>query len=88
MLSFKLGKIPAVLEESVYDKVFRIAEVCNLNQEGKMAWDAYLKVKWDNENSMEYAKKEAMREGREEGIREGMNDSSAAPAAKCIQYRH
>ncbi len=70
----KLDKIPAVLEESVYDKVFRIAEVCNLNQEEKMAWDAYLKVKWDNENSMEYAKKEAMREGREEGIREGIKE--------------
>ncbi|MET7253943.1 Rpn family recombination-promoting nuclease/putative transposase [Dyadobacter fermentans] len=70
----KLDKIPAVLEESVYDKVFRIAEVCNLNKEEKMAWDAYLKVKWDNENSMDYAKKEAMREGREEGMKEGMKE--------------
>lgn len=70
----KLDNIPAVLEEPVYNKVFRAAEVGNLNQDEKMAWDAYLKVKWDNENSMDYAKKEAMREGREEGREEGMKE--------------
>ncbi|SEI38609.1 conserved hypothetical protein (putative transposase or invertase) [Dyadobacter sp. SG02] len=70
----KLDNVPAVLKEPVYDKVFRIAEVCNLNQQEKMAWDAYLKVKWDNENSDEYAKKVAMREGREEGMKEGIEE--------------
>lgn len=67
----KLDNVPTVLAKPVYNKVFRIAEVCNLNQQEKMAWDAYLKVKWDNENSMDYAKKQAMKEGREEGIRAG-----------------
>ena len=70
----KLDNIPVVLTKPVYDKVFRIAEVCNLNQQEKMAWDAYLKVKWDNENSMDYAKKQAMKEGREEGIRAGKEE--------------
>jgi predicted transposase/invertase (TIGR01784 family) len=70
----KLDDIPEVLEEPVFDKVFRIAEVCNLNRQEKMAWDAYLKAKWDNENSMDYAKKEAMREGRELGMEEGREE--------------
>lgn len=67
----KLNTVPPVLTNPVYQKVFRVAEVCNLNKEEKMAWDAYLKAKWDNENSMDYAKKEAMRVGHEEGLRAG-----------------
>jgi predicted transposase/invertase (TIGR01784 family) len=67
-----LNEVPAVLTKPIYNKVFRIAEVCNLNQQEKMAWDAYLKAKWDNENSMDYAKKEAMREGMKDGLEQGL----------------
>jgi len=67
-----LNDVPAVLTKPVYNKVFRIAEVCNLNQQEKMAWDAYLKAKWDNENSMDYAKKEAMKEGMKQGLEQGI----------------
>ena len=65
----KFDQVPTFLSQPVFGKVFRIAEVCNLNEQEKMAWDAYLKAKWDNENSMEYAKKVATKEGREEGIK-------------------
>ncbi|SDF78661.1 conserved hypothetical protein (putative transposase or invertase) [Dyadobacter soli] len=71
----KLNDIPIGLTKPVFEKVFRVAEVCNLTKEEKMAWDAYLKAKWDNENSDAYAReqaiKEGMKEGKVEGIKEG-----------------
>ncbi len=68
----KLSNIPVALTKPVFNKVSGIAEVCNLNKEEKMAWDAYLKAKWDNENSLDYAKKVAMNEGIKEGLKEGI----------------
>ncbi|GGM83221.1 hypothetical protein GCM10010967_13660 [Dyadobacter beijingensis] len=73
-----LNHVPTVLSKPVFDKVLRIAEVCNFNQQEKMAWDAYLKAKWDNENSMKYVKEEAwetgLKEGREAGLEKGREE--------------
>lgn len=68
----KLDHVPEAVHQPVFEKVLAIAEVCNLNQQEKMAWDAYLKAKWDNENSLAYAKEEGEREGMKKGEEEGL----------------
>lgn len=68
----KLDKIPTFLRKPVFSKLFNIAEVSNLNQEEKMAYDTSLKEKWDYYNSLDYVQKEGFDRGMEKGIKQGI----------------
>nr|WP_295928965.1 Rpn family recombination-promoting nuclease/putative transposase [uncultured Dyadobacter sp.] len=59
-----LDQVPEFLAKPVFSKLFQVAEVCNLNQQEKMAYDASLKARWDYYNSLDYALKEGVEKGR------------------------
>lgn len=69
-----LDQAPACLRKPVFSKLFQVAEVCNLNHQEKMAYDASLKARWDYYNSLDYALKEGMEKGMEEGIEKGKQE--------------
>ena len=45
----RLDKIPTVLNKSIFQKVFKIAEVSNLSRERRKIYDSNLKAQWDYE---------------------------------------
>ncbi|MCF0056235.1 Rpn family recombination-promoting nuclease/putative transposase [Dyadobacter sp. CY356] len=57
----KMDKMPLFMRKSVFEKVFKIAELNNLNKEERMSYDSSLKAKWDYENVMDYAIKTAVK---------------------------
>ncbi len=61
----KMDKMPLFMRKSVFEKVFKIAELNNLNKEERMSYDSSLKAKWDYENVLDYAVKNAVRTGDE-----------------------
>lgn len=68
-------EIPSILQEKVFRKAFRIAEVANLNEEEMKTYDQSLKDRRDWQNVLDYAIGEArekgMKRGRQEGRQEG-----------------
>jgi predicted transposase/invertase (TIGR01784 family) len=56
------------LEQTIFEKLYRIAEYTNLTKEEKTMYDQDLKRKWDNE----IARASAIEEGLEKGIAEGI----------------
>ena len=68
----KLDKIPVFLKKPIFSKLSNIAEVSNLNNEEKMAYDASLKEKWDWYNSLDYIQKEGFDRGLEKGLEQGL----------------
>lgn len=68
----ELQERPKQLQEKVFEKLFKVAEIAQLNTEDMRKYDESLKVYRDNHNTMEYAKKEARREGLQEGIQLGI----------------
>lgn len=65
---------PIGFNDSIFQKVFKIAEIGNLTKEEKEMYDSNLKAQWDYENSIAYAKERAAEEGRKEGIQEGIQE--------------
>lgn len=68
----KLQNRPKELQEKVFEKLFKAAEIAKLKPEDMRKYEESLKVFRDNHNTMEYAKKEAMREGMLEGMDKGV----------------
>ena len=56
----KFREIPAVLQERIFRKAFRIAEVSNLTTEEMNAYETDLKYQRDWKNAMDFAVKEAV----------------------------
>jgi predicted transposase/invertase (TIGR01784 family) len=67
----KMDKVPLYLRKPIFEKLFNIAEYCNLTREEKEMYDVELKRKWDNANIMAYAKAQAKAEGLAEGEAKG-----------------
>lgn len=65
-----MDKMPFFMRKSVFEKVFRIAELNNLNKEERMSYDSSLKAKWDYENVMDYAIKTAVKTAEEKAREE------------------
>jgi predicted transposase/invertase (TIGR01784 family) len=59
-----MQKMPVYLRKSIFEKVFKIAEVNKLNKEERMSYDSSLKAKWDYENVISYAISEAQEKTR------------------------
>ena len=68
----RLEKVPAVLNKDIFQRVFEIAEIVNLNKEEKNMFDFGIRAEWDYKNVMDYATETA----REKGIQEGEHKNS------------
>ena len=69
-----LNGIPTALEESVFHKVFKIAEVANFTRDEYMVYEGSLKQYRDLKSIINTAVDEAMKKGRKEGIEEGKKE--------------
>ncbi|WP_158799161.1 Rpn family recombination-promoting nuclease/putative transposase [Pedobacter sp. L105] len=67
-----LEKIPASLNQGIFKKVFKIAEIANLTKEEKEMFDFGIKAEWDYQNAMDYAKEIATEEGLKQGLEKGL----------------
>ena len=63
----KLQDRPVALQERVFEKLFKVAEIAKLNPPERQAYEDSVKVYRDLKNSIDTAKEE----GREEGLEEG-----------------
>ena len=73
-----LDGIPSVLQEEVFQRVFKIAEVSKLSEEEYMTYEDSLKHYRDAKNILDTAREEAKEEGREEGREEGKAEQLTA----------
>ncbi|PWG77929.1 PD-(D/E)XK nuclease family transposase [Pararcticibacter amylolyticus] len=51
----RFNRIPAVLNHSVFESLFHIAEYSKLPKEKKKLYDANLKARWDNKNAIYFS---------------------------------
>ena len=68
----KLQDIPQKLREKIFKKLFKQAEIANLNPEEMRTYEESLKIYWDNYSVIETAKHEGREQGRQEGREEGL----------------
>ena len=69
-----LDGIPSVLQEEVFRRVFKIAEVSKLSEEEYMTYEDSLKHYRDAKNILDTAREEAKEEGRKKGREEGIEE--------------
>ena len=78
-----------MLQEKIFKKFFKVAEIAQLNQDARADYDRSLKYYWDMNNTIDSAKNDAYAEGREEGRKEGREEgirkNAMATAGKLWQ---
>ena len=62
---------PKALQERIFDKVFKTAELAKFNKKERMAYEDSLKYYRDLHNSLNYAREEGFDKGEEKGISKG-----------------
>jgi len=67
----KLAERPAKLQEKVFEKIFKLAEVAKFTSEERTAYNDSLKYYRDLKNSLDTSFEEGKTEGKIEGIAEG-----------------
>ncbi len=73
----RLQERPRRLQERVFERLFREAEIAKLNREDMNAYEQSLKIYRDNKNALDYMKKEGREEGRQEGRAKGRAEGKA-----------
>jgi PD-(D/E)XK nuclease family transposase len=68
---YKLTERPARLQEKVFEKIFRLAEVAKFSPEERGAYNDSLKYYRDLKNSLDTSFEEGKMEGKTEVIRHG-----------------
>jgi len=68
----RFERIPNKLQEKIFDKLFKTAEIAKFTQEEVREYESSLKRYRDLNNVIETAKQEAEEKGREEGREEGI----------------
>jgi len=68
----RLDKIPLFLRKTIFEKLFNIAEYCNMTKQDKSLYNTALKRKWDNYSVMEHATTTARQSGIDEGMETGL----------------
>jgi predicted transposase/invertase (TIGR01784 family) len=68
----QLEEIPKRLQEFLFKKIFKLAEVSNYSLKDRKQYEESLKEYRDYYNTIDTAKKEAKEEGFSEGMKEGM----------------
>jgi predicted transposase/invertase (TIGR01784 family) len=85
-------RIPAILNEPVFQKAFSVAELANLSREQFSAYEQNLLDYWGVKAAVDTARDEGREEGREvgreegleEGIKKGAEQRAAATARKML----
>ncbi|WP_437920254.1 PD-(D/E)XK nuclease family transposase [Sphingobacterium sp. LRF_L2] len=83
-----LEKLPLFLRKSIFEKLFEIAEYCELNQEERTMYDVSLKRKWDQEAVRQYQEEEQkkrLEEGLEKGLQQGLEQGLEQGIQQGIQ---
>jgi predicted transposase/invertase (TIGR01784 family) len=70
----KLQARPRKLQERIFAKLFKEAEIANLNPKEMETYKKSLKTYWDEYSVLETAKKEGRKQGRMEGRMEGQKE--------------
>lgn len=81
----RMEKIPLYLNQGIFKKLFKIAEVSKLTKEQRTLYESNLKAKWDYEHSLAWASKEAGEKAKIEGRREGIEEWIKEGIEKGIQ---
>ncbi|MEE9371741.1 MAG: PD-(D/E)XK nuclease family transposase, partial [Saprospiraceae bacterium] len=68
----RLEKIPDKLRESVFEKLFKVAEIAQFTPDQVLSYEDSLKYYRDMKNSLDTAFEEGKEEGIEEGIEQGI----------------
>lgn len=81
----RLDKKPIKLQEKVFEKVFKLAEVAKFSPEERTAYEDSLKYYRDLKNSLDTSFEEGKAEGKEEGKAEGKAEGEHSKAIKVAQ---
>jgi len=88
----KLDKKPAKLQEKIFEKVFKLAEVAKFSTEERIAYEDSLKYYRDLKNSLdtsfEEGKQMGIEEGKQMGIEEGKQMGIEAGKIEVIKNGH
>jgi predicted transposase/invertase (TIGR01784 family) len=86
----KFTKIPVILRKKIFQKLFQIAEVANLNKEEYIMYEKDIMDKWTEYSVLKTAEERGLERGMEKGkeevvvnliIKLGLNDEQAANVA-------
>jgi predicted transposase/invertase (TIGR01784 family) len=61
----QLKKLPRILDQKVFQRIFKLAQLTQLPKEEQLMYDRTLKAKRDWHNMLDYAQKEAIKKGME-----------------------
>jgi predicted transposase/invertase (TIGR01784 family) len=81
----QLKKLPRILDQKVFQRIFKLAQLAQLPKEEQLMYDRTLKAKRDWHNMLDYAQKEAIKKGWEEGMEKGMEKGIEKGMAKGIE---
>ena len=70
----KLERVPETLQEKIFEKLFKVAEIANFTPDQLEKYEDSLKYYRDIKNSLDTAKEEGREEGKEEGRKEGKEE--------------
>lgn len=74
----QLQDIPPKLQERIFMKLFRSAEIAQFNREEYQSYENSLKYYWDLGNSLDTAREEGLKEGLEQGWQQGLEQGMEA----------
>lgn len=75
-------KLPEHLKETIFERLFNIAEYTNLSKEEQAMYNQDLKRKWDNEAARVNSVEEGRAKGLAEGLAEGRHEQALEIASK------
>lgn len=78
----RMDKIPVFLRKSIFQKVFKIAEIANLTKEERMWYQSKAQIEFEYNAAIEFAAREAAAEAAEEATKEATKKAEASAAAK------
>ena len=70
----RLMERPAALQERVFTRLFKAAEIAHFTRSEVVAYEDSLKVGRDWYSILETAREDSLKEGREEGLKEGLKE--------------
>jgi predicted transposase/invertase (TIGR01784 family) len=83
----ELDKIPAALQESIFEKLFHITELIAFKPQEREAYQASLKYYRDLKNVIDTAYDDGVSDGFEKGIEQGIEQGRAEERAAAYQER-
>ena len=69
-----LSRVPEGLQNDVFRRLFRIAEIAGFSESESQNYEESLKVYWDINNSFDTAREEGLEKGRREGLEKGLEE--------------